>query len=355
MSGVDGLIVMTALPPTYGHKALIDFAYSFLNGVDRGTLYVMVNSRSFEPLSGDIRVNALKEEFAEFRKTDLNIRFIHCAKDDVPQNPSEHPDFWNYWKNLVQLETGCPYFDFVFASETYGIELAKVLEAEFIPFDMKRKTVCTKGEFVRNNPKKYFEDMLPAIQKYYRPTVTIFGQESVGKSTMTKTLFSDYDPIFNVTRVTEWARDYLEQTGSEVTEHKMSRIVTGQYAIQELAHKQTKSHFIIQDTDLLSTLGYYRFWNKTSPHTLENMCNITKSDLYIVMNDKIPFEPDPLRYGGDKRETTKQFWIDLLEEFGCRYYVVKETDKEKQLAEIENVLYDLFNSQFEALGKFQRT
>jgi hypothetical protein len=43
------------------------------------------------------------------------------------------------------------------------------------------------------------------------------------------------------------------------------------------------------------------------------------------MGANIPFEPDQLRYGGDKRETDDAFWIDLLNEFECNYRTITDS------------------------------
>jgi nicotinamide riboside kinase len=80
----------------------------------------------------------------------------------------------------------------------------------------------------------------------------------------------------------------------------------------------------------------------------------TKSDLYFVMNDEIPFEEDKLRYGGNKRETDKQFWIDLLEEYGCNYYVVKSVYMSNQILEIEREIEKFLNNKFEKISSFMR-
>lgn len=48
------------------------------------------------------------------------------------------------------------------------------------------------------------------------------------------------------------------------------------------------------------------------------------------MNDGIPSGPDPLRYGGDVRESGSPFWIDLLDEFGCLYILAPNGSHEEQ-------------------------
>ena len=75
------------------------------------------------------------------------------------------------------------------------------------------------------------------------------------------------------------------------------------------------------------------------------MIHGTPSDLYIVMNSGIPFTPDKLRYGGTVRESTDEFWINILKEFGRPYYRVTETEKFAQIAEVRAQLLRLFHEQ----------
>lgn len=360
-----GVVLMTALPPTYGHKALIEFAHDFMCS-KYGTLKVLLNSRSFEPLSGEVRLQALMSEFTlEMQVAEtlfdyekyiyedmVSLMFYHCAKDDVPQLPHHHEDFWNYWKELILKETQSDKIDYVFASETYGKDLAKVLNAKFIPFDMHRQVINISGTRVREFPLTQFGQMLPHVQDHYRKRITFFGPESVGKSTMTRSVFAARP--FNAARIPEWARDYLEQNGPEITDEKMEDIIDGQFAAMMSVPRLEGLPFILQDTDLLSTLGYYKLWKGSWPEKLNDLINISKSHLYILMNDQIPFTPDILRYGGDKRETPNSFWKEILDEWKCNYYEVQETDAQRQVREIEGVILDLMGKDLTPLQIFKR-
>jgi hypothetical protein len=72
------------------------------------------------------------------------------------------------------------------------------------------------------------------------------------------------------------------------------------------------------------------------------------------MNDQIPFEADPLRYGGDKRESGMQYWIDLLEEFKLPYYVVKATDRNLQFLEVVKFLHEYHREQTKHIREYVR-
>lgn len=345
MSNPVGLIFMTALLPTIGHQYLIDFADQFMNKID-GKLVVVISTRTKEPINGLFRITAFKEHY-----NNKNIKFVEHIDDDAPQNPNGDDDkeFWDYWKRVGEFATR-EKITHVFASEMYGIKLAEIFNAIFIPCDMKRiVTGFVKSSDVRGDIEYNFSSILLEMQKYFKQTVTFFGAESTGKSTATKAFHEMYPSYYTP----EWAREYLETIGPELNSEKMWNIAQGQYALQKTVGNMLNLPYVFQDTDLLSTIGYYKILGLEIPSELIDMFNETKSDLYVVMNSGIPFEPDILRYGGDKRESTDQFWIDLLEEFNCNYYVVKFLSLEYQFDEISVVIENLWNK-FQSISDFER-
>jgi NadR type nicotinamide-nucleotide adenylyltransferase len=314
------------LLPTRGHQYLIDFASKF---VDR--LHVIVCIRSFEPRLTLDRAEVLAKHYAG-----TNVTVHEHYADDAPQNDDGTTEFWDYWANLVdKAVTKRKKIDYFFASEKYGARFAEALGVTFVPVDIGREILSVTGTRVRQNLAENFKYILPEYQGKLAKTVCLYGQESVGKTTMSKWLATKLEGRW----IHEWARPYLEEVGAEVTDEKMLNIVRGQYAVMVSA---PTALFNIRDTDLLSTIGYYKIYGGKMPEELIQKFNLTKSDLYVMLNDNIPFEPDPLRYGGDKRESEMQFWIDLLDEYDCKYHVVESTDIKKQRKEVVEAVYDFF-------------
>lgn len=311
-----GLIFMTALLPTVGHQHLISFAANFVDQV-----HVIISTRSSEPTTFMQRVNGLH--------TEPNVSFYHHNDDNAPQNPSSEDDkaFWKYWSDTVERLVA-ENIDYVFASEPYGQQVADSIHAEFIPVDIARDIQPVRGTEVRRHLFELQEDIAADFKQYLKLNVVLFGPESCGKTTLARRL-SKY---FYGTFVPEWARPYLETVGANVTEHKMEMITNGQYA-SERAAEQIDTLIKFKDTDLLTTLGFYRYNGITQPSQLQWMLAEYPNDLYIVMNENIKFTPDQLRYGVDKRETSTQFWIDLLDEYNRTYYVIKSTDPNHQFEE----------------------
>ena len=139
-----GVILMTALIPTKGHGALIDFGLGFLqylNLIDNYNLHIIVSTRSFEPCIKE-RLKALKDTYGN------SIILHHHADDNAPQNPNNKNDiedlkFWGYWKYIV--ENFCGKVDYIFSSEKYGNDMAKILNCQHVSFDVNRDLLKIKG------------------------------------------------------------------------------------------------------------------------------------------------------------------------------------------------------------------
>lgn len=311
-----GFINMTALVPTIGHEALVTFGAHFMKHYN-GLLHVLICGRSFEPID-------VNDRYRSFLRLGLpNVKIYSWEDDEAPQQDDGTPGFWNYWnevsrnvcdRNRLRQDD----FDFVFGSEDYCHKYASVLGAEFIPYDMDRVIYPVKGTPVRRDIRGNYDKIMPTFKKHLNLKVTVFGAESTGKTTLTKRLAESYSALFTP----EWARPYLEIFGPTVTDHHMQRIVAGQQAIQNM-NREMRNPLVFQDTDLYTTLGYFdkyqmEFDDFETQGTLAMIARKSASALYLVTNSNIPFEKDPLRYGGDKRETDDAYWINLLDRYSYR-------------------------------------
>jgi HTH-type transcriptional regulator, transcriptional repressor of NAD biosynthesis genes len=343
----NAIVLMTALVPTVGHKFLIDFAKKLIS-LD-GKVHVILGTMDKEPVANTERLYAMLDAYNY--RDDVVFHILHR---DVPQGPDEHPDFWNVWRDIVREFVDVQPDDYFVASELYGMDMARVLGCKFMPCNRYREVLPISGTEVREDLMKNFEYILPEFQRHIRKTITIFGPESCGKTTMAKALAKELNGWF----IPEWAREYLETVGPEITDESMLSIVHGQSALQITAMKDLKNKpFVFQDTDLFSTLGYYRLWKGGTPEDV-SLCEwnaeALKSDFYIVMNDGIPFEADPIRYGGDKRESGMKFWIDILEEYKLPYYVAKNIEPKAQTEDVSRVVVDFFNDQHKHIREYKR-
>jgi HTH-type transcriptional repressor of NAD biosynthesis genes len=336
------IILMTALVPTIGHRFMIDFAATL------GKVEVIICGRTFEPVPLHHRYWAFVDTYPKHGK----VRFHMHADDSAPQNPSGPIDnaFWAYWVRTVNKYIDVHPSDVLVASEGYGIEFAKYLGCQFMPCDPNRRSIDVRGTDVRRDIFGEFQHILPSFRPRVAKRFCLFGAESVGKSTLAQR----FHRRFGFAMVPEWAREYQEMVGPEITPEKMRMIENGQYSIQKAVEKNLDSPFIIRDTDLLSTIGYYRIMGQQETESSLTLFAVSKSDFYFLLPDNIPFTPDALRYGGDKRESDTAFWRNLLDEFGCEYYEVTSSNIEDRVDEIWGVMVRVFADRTRTIREFER-
>ena len=306
------------MPPTTGHLQLLQFA----NKLAPDGVVAIINTQPHEPFPKE-RAGALR---AAIKRVGLarRVKLIHYKKA-IEQDP-QTPGFWDMWHQMM-IEFGVTPDDIIVASERYGKKLAEITGTQFFPYDIDRTINPAKATHVRTDPLTHFADIVPEFQPYLRTRVTIFGAESTGKTTLSR----EVAEALGATWLFEYARPYLEETVNEITSRSMTAIWQGQRALQAHAAESSASPFIIQDTDLFSTVGYWQFphWQPTigdCPEELIHDALHHKSDLYIVTKSNIPFEADPLRYGGDKREGSDDYWISLCDHYRLPYVVLETND-----------------------------
>lgn len=342
----NAIILMTALVPTTGHSDLIEFAANLPNT----KVHVLINGRSFEPIETETREHALTEHFATMKNVIIRSSII----DSAPQNPEEmETGFWEWWKkeindNFPETENN---WDYVVASETYGQNVAESLNAEFIPYDISRTFNKARGTDVRNNLWENWNDILPEFKKFLHLKATIFGQESVGKTTVSQAVAKALDSLW----VMEYARPYLEAVGNEVTLDKMGIIHKGQAALQSKAFNNAVTPVTVLDTDLFSTVGYYSIMLEDSTNECIEDAMKLASDVYYVMPDDIPFVEDPLRYGGDQRESDKFFWLCILKKYNLNHVIVPSGTVEEKTDFIATDIVQRFLNSHKNIIEFERT
>lgn len=197
------------------------------------------------------------------------------------------------WQSMM-YEFGVTSNDCIVASERYGKKLANITGAQFYPYDIDRALNPTKATRIRNDPVAHFDNIIPEFQPYMRTRITVFGAESTGKTTLSRELAE----TLGATWIFEYARPYLEETINEITYDSMAAIWRGQKALQAQARQISASPYIIQDTDLFSTVGYWQFphWQPAigpCPDDLIRDALLDKSDLYC--DKKVIFHLNQIR------------------------------------------------------------
>lgn len=283
-----GMILGKFLPPHRGHQHLIDVARERV-----AELTILVCSLEREPIPGRLRYEWLKEMYPD-------VRVIHVA-DENPQEPHEHPRFWEIWTETIRrrLPTGP---DVVFTSEAYGDELARRLGARHIAVDLARQRVPVSATAIRRDPYANWQFIPECVRPYFARRVAVIGAESTGKTTLARQLAAHYQTAW----VPEFAREYLDAKDAErplaaLTLADIAEIARGQIRSEEQLARQA-NRVLICDTELLTT----RLWSEHFFGSCEDwICRAAaerRYDLYLLTDVDVAWVADPHRDAPQLRE-----------------------------------------------------
>lgn len=148
--------------------------------------------------------------------------------------------------------------------------------------------------------------------------ICLTGPESTGKTEIAATLARELGTVW----VPEYAREYAETHGNDLTAEDVEPIARGQMANEErLASSATR--VLILDTDLLSTVVYARYYYGSCPRWIEEEAHRRRADLYLLLDTDIEWKSDAARdAGGDAREDLFDSFRAALDEFGTRWEIV---------------------------------
>lgn len=299
----NGMLLGKFMPPHYGHVYLCDFASRCVDN-----LSIVVGTLPTEPIPGELRYQWMKTLFP-------SQRVIHL--DEVlPQDPCEHSDFWNLWREaLTRVLPNKP--DLVFASEHYGHKLAEVLGAEFVPVDRSRTVQSISATEIRNNPAANWEMIPPCVRPYFLKRVCVFGPESTGKSTLATQLADHFGTI----AVPEYARTWLDEKGPDLEESHLLRFAHGQAASEDSLAQHARRVLIADSDPLLTTVWSQALYGRCDSK-IEALAQDRHYDLYLLADVDVPWVDDGVRYLPERRKEFFGACKATLEAKGRRYVVI---------------------------------
>lgn len=146
--------------------------------------------------------------------------------------------------------------------------------------------------------------------------ICLIGPECTGKTTLAQRLARELGAAY----VAEYAREYAEAGGNELSAADVGAIARGQLANEDAAGDADR---IILDTDLISTVVYARFYYGSCPLWIEEEARRRRADLYLLMDTDLEWQADAARdTGGDGREELFDAFRAALDEFETRWVLV---------------------------------
>lgn len=305
-----GMVLGKFMPPHLGHVYLVDFARHFCD-----ELTVVVEHVKDEPIPSELRFGWMRELFP-------SVNVVHLQEEN-PQQPSEHPDFWNIWKNSLQRIL--PYApDLLFASESYGTKLASVIGAEFVPVDPTRAIMPISGTKVREQPLTHWQYLPECVRPYFLKRVCVFGPESTGKSTLASKLAQHFETQL----VPEYARTLIELQNGDIRADNMATIARGQRASEDaLARKANR--LLICDTDPLTTSIWSEVLFGQCSSEVAKLATQRSYDLTLLLDVDVPWVADVVRYLPDERRSFFERCQRTLEAHGRPYVIVRGSWEER--------------------------
>ncbi|MDX2173736.1 MAG: ATP-binding protein [Bacteroidota bacterium] len=152
--------------------------------------------------------------------------------------------------------------------------------------------------------------------------IAIIGAESTGKSDLCKRLATHYKTVF----VPEYARTYFSNKDiNNYTISDLEIIAQNQIESERKILKQANT-FLFCDTTLLTI----KIWadlefNKAVTFVEDNLHKINY-DYYLITNNDVPWEPDPLRQNKFSRDLIFKLNLDFIKKINANYFIVEGTN-----------------------------
>jgi HTH-type transcriptional repressor of NAD biosynthesis genes len=156
---------------------------------------------------------------------------------------------------------------------------------------------------------------LEALPSLFR--VCLIGPECTGKTETAKRLAGHFGTVW----VPEFAREYAEGVGRELTYADVEAIGRGQIANEDRISPNASS-ILILDTDLISTWVYSNAYYGAAPEWIEPEARRRRADLYLLTDIDIAFEPDDARAADEHRPAHLIAFREALAHFGAKWELI---------------------------------
>ncbi len=253
-------------------------------------LLVVVLSNTKDQISASVRTSWLKSELPQ---ATVKILEIETAR------PSSN----NLKKYLSKIKKLLPAGEIkFFGSENYVFEIARIMKKKYIILDPARLAICLNSSDILKKPFKNWYNLPVSVRKSLQKRVTLIGPESVGKSTLAKTLATEFS---SSPFVPEYGRPYEEYRSFGQYLPEEFETIAKVHAAHRSALSLIAGPVLIEDTDELITSVWAEMLLGKKIDKIEAL--IAKPDLYLLLYPSVPFTKEPIRYFSDRKQQMKFF------------------------------------------------
>ena len=316
-----GIILGSFMPPHEGHVALIRTG-SYL--VDKLTL--VISASASDPIPPELRRDWLAALFP------AACVLIHVnGETPMPTDDLQ-------WAPILQKLHPEP-IDRVIGSEDYIKPLARAVGAVHFILDPMWMAFPANSSEIRNAPFRHWQFLPGPVRPFFQKRLTLVGGESTGKSFMAALLARRFGGPY----VPEYGRPYETfRDPGDYSVEELHFIIDGHTAHRR-ALSQTAGPVLFEDTDpLLTAVWAEMLLGKRIPEIearIELPCH------YLLLDRKVPWEEDPLRYYGreEMRIKFQEKIVSQLERHGAKYTIVEGSFEEREAIACSVVEHMLHN------------
>jgi len=303
------LVIGKFHPLHKGHEFLLNFAG---NSCDK--VIVLVDKFKGQTIPEKTRAKWIKELFPTY--------IVKPLRQATPQQPEDLPDFWNYWRKTITRYAGK--IDYVVASETYGIKLSEVLQAQLIMCNQQRSAINISATTIKGDTLRNWDKLTEPCKRDLQQKVLILGPECSGKTTTAKFLADNLGGTY----VPEYVEEQLK-ADREISYSLLEEAITCQAAL-EISAKALLSPILIMDSNFITT----QVWcEKLFGKTLKKPSNALRPDITLLFRPLEIWRPDKHRMPEQAAMQTRQEFFNAmkakLERLKWPFKVISGTIKER--------------------------
>jgi len=322
-----GLTFGKYIPLHAGHESIIRQMYA--DGCTE--IIVCVYDCPSYGIDTTTRANWIRDIFKGFN---VNVLEFKDSPQEVGYSEDimkKHEDYFE--REMVRLGVNPYKIDSFYSSEPYGEHMSKRFGWKKVFIDIDRKDIQISATEIRNDLKRKCKFLHPIVQKDMPKIVTLLGGESTGKSTLGQFLADRNSSYFGY--IPEYGAEYWEKHNKDgkLDEWDLIRIM--------VTHKQKTDDTValadkvvyMEDTNNLVTWRFgveYGVWENGDMRDEEDLYgivsdNLYETDLYVLCDTDIPFDPTGGRISDEIRHKFNTFYKKILDKYDLPYIVVSGT------------------------------